>query len=320
MEKIQNKIHRTKSFEVDDKGIVRIAVNAFDNKDADGDISAKGSFIKTLNERFDRLKWFLNHDRTKLLGVPVSGEETSKHLVMKAKFNMNKQLSVDTYNDYLLYQEYGKTLEHSIGVQAVKRDEQNKAIVKEWILHEFSTLTAWGANPETPLLDIKSLKEDSEEQIEFLKKALNLDYSEEKLKGIEKSIQMIQKALNKELFMVECPCCKAVLNYNDYEEHSIQQQAIESAINHARWITEDMVVARMRVLEPAIREEVSYILSQKSLNLNDLSSLSYIHCPKCWAKITKSAVIEPDSSTQQEKSRENSTLNLSEMAKHIKIN
>lgn len=319
MEKIVNRVCKTKSIDVDEKGLVNIAVNAFGNKDSDGDISEKGSFVKTLNENFDRVKWFLNHDQNILLGVPVSGKETDKYLEMTAQFNMNKQISLDTYNDYKLYAEHGKTLEHSIGVKAIKRDSQNKAIVKEWQLWEFSTLTSWGANCDTPLLDIKNLNQDSTEQIDFLRKALKLDYSEKRLKAIEESLRLIQKAQSKEITMVQCPCCHATLNYNDYEEYSIQQRALETAINHANWIAEGIVRERMAELEPLIREEVGFLLSQKSLNLNNLSSLSYIWCPKCWTKITKNAIIEPSDDTHEDKSRE-STLDLKGLVNHIKIN
>ena len=313
-----NKAYKTKTIDVDEKGRVQIAVNAFGNKDDDGDISVKGSFSKTLSENFDRVKWFLNHDTNILLGVPISGVETEKYLEMVAQFNMNKQISVDTYNDYKLYAEHGKTLEHSIGVKAIKRDSQNKAIVKEWQLWEFSTLTKWGANSDTPLLDIKSLNGNVGSQIDILRKALKLDYSDERLSKIEKSLQLIEKALNREALMVECPCCHATLDYNDYEEHTIHQYAIEAAINNARWITEGVVRERMAEIEPIIREEVGYLLSQKSLDLSTLSSLSYIWCPKCWTKITKNAIIEPSDDTQKEGSRE-STLDLKGLAKHISV-
>ena len=317
MEPISNRIYKTKSIDVDDKGVVKIAVNAFGNKDADGDISDKGSFNKTLSENFPRVKWFLNHDPGILLGVPISGAEIDKYLEMVAQFNMKKQISVDTYNDYKLYAEHGKTLEHSIGVKAIKRDEVNKSLVKEWQLWEFSTLTGWGANPDTPLLDIKSIKADTQEHIDLLKKALGLNYSEDRLKAIENSINMIQKAIRGDALMVECPCCKSIINYNDYEEHSIHQMAIESALNHARWITEGVVSERMQQIEPIIRSEVEFLIQTKSIDMTDLSSMSYIYCPKCWAKITKNAVIEPSEDTQV-KSR-NNTLDYKEMAKHIKL-
>lgn len=75
--------------------------------------------------------------------------------------------------DYKLYAEYGKTLEHSIGVKAIKRDDKDKRIVKEWSLWEYSTLSSWGANPQTFLIDIKNAdKQTIQEHIGFLKKLL----------------------------------------------------------------------------------------------------------------------------------------------------
>ena len=110
------KLHKTKVNDVDEKGRVVICVNAFGNEDTDGDISVQGSFTKTLKENFARVKWYLNHNQNILLGVPIEGFEDANYLKMTAQFNMNKQISRETYEDYKLYAEYGKTLEHSIGV------------------------------------------------------------------------------------------------------------------------------------------------------------------------------------------------------------
>jgi HK97 family phage prohead protease len=144
--------------ELGKKGMVKIAVNAFNNLDSDQDISRPGSFSKTLKENFDRVRWFLNHNVTQLLGVPVKGYETEKFLIMIARFNLSKEIGRDTYEDYKLYLSEGKTLEHSIGVQPVKFEvDQESGIrtVTEWKLWEFSTLTHWGANESTPLIGIK---------------------------------------------------------------------------------------------------------------------------------------------------------------------
>lgn len=160
MEAVRNKIYETKAADADEKGRVKIAVNAFNNTDSDGDISLPGSFKKTLKEHFNRVRWFLDHDTTKLLGVPIAGYETAEYLVMEAQFNMNVQLSRDIYEFYKLYAEHGKTLEHSVGLQAVKYSIDQTTFtrtVSEWKLWEFSTLQSWGANDNTPLLDIKSL-------------------------------------------------------------------------------------------------------------------------------------------------------------------
>lgn len=159
----QYKDFRTTIKDVDEKGRVLVAANAIGNVDADKDRSMDGSFDKTLKDNFSRLKWFLNHDKNLLLGVPIEGKQDGKYLEMLGQLNMKKQLGRDTYEDYRLYAEHGKSLEHSIGVEPVKfykdKLDENIRNVTEWKLWEYSTLTSWGANENTPMLGIKSEKE-----------------------------------------------------------------------------------------------------------------------------------------------------------------
>ncbi|MFO7737585.1 MAG: hypothetical protein R6V46_03860, partial [Desulfatiglandaceae bacterium] len=77
-----------------------------------------------------------------------------------------------------LYAEHGKTLEHSIGVEPLKRDEQDNRYVKEWRLWEYSTLYGWGANANTPLVGIKSMTEAKDMFQVMLEKG---NYSENRL-------------------------------------------------------------------------------------------------------------------------------------------
>ncbi len=197
---IKQKIYQTKSQDLDQKGRVLIAVNALGNEDADGDISKPGSFKKTLKENFDRVRWFLNHDMTILLGVPVKGYEEGDYLKMEAQFNLEKQIARDTYEDYKLYAEYGKSLEHSVGLQAIKYtidQEKYTRTVTEWKLWEFSTLTHWGANENTPLLGIKSMtdlisKADNIEQVkEILAKMNTGNFSDTRKKQSEILIESL---------------------------------------------------------------------------------------------------------------------------------
>jgi HK97 family phage prohead protease len=186
----------TKIEDVDDKGRVLVAANAIGNVDSDEDRSMPGSFTKTLKENFNRLKWFLNHKTDLLLGVPVEGKEDGNALKMLGQLNMKKQLSLDTYEDYKLYAEYGRTLEHSIGVEAVKKEVKDGVRnVYEWKLWEYSTLTAWGANSETPLLGIKSEK-DIVETIDWLGVKLKKgNYTDEKFSQIEKQLMQLKSLL-----------------------------------------------------------------------------------------------------------------------------
>ena len=82
---IINKSIVTKTNDVDEQGRVVIAVNAIGNEDADGDISMPGSFNKTLKEDFNRLKWFLNHDPTILLGIMIRPFYSVSRLAEKRK-------------------------------------------------------------------------------------------------------------------------------------------------------------------------------------------------------------------------------------------
>ncbi len=189
--------------DLDGSGIVTVAANAFNNIDADRDISMPGSFSRTIKENFYRVKWFKNHNREELIGVPLEARETNEFLVVRGKINMDKQLGRDIYSDYKLFAEHGLSLEHSIGVDAIKYldDHENKVRkVTEWKWWEYSTLTSWGANESTPLLEMKSL-----EPLE-LKASLSLlelkmhkgNYTDETFIEIEKSINRIKSLLTQE--------------------------------------------------------------------------------------------------------------------------
>lgn len=145
--------------DLDDKGRIVVAANAFGNIDSDRDISMPGSFDITIKNNFARLRWFLNHDRGQLLGVPLEATPTKEYLKVSGQINLDKQIGRDTYADYKLFADHGKSLEHSIGVDAIKYfedRENNVRKVTEWKWWEYSTLTGWGANENTPLISIKS--------------------------------------------------------------------------------------------------------------------------------------------------------------------
>jgi len=308
---------RTKVASVDEKGQVVIAVNAFNNEDCDGDISMPGSFSKTLKENMPRIKWFLNHNKAILLGVPLSGEETPEYLQMTAQFNMKKQISLDTYYDYQLYAENGKTLEHSIGVDAIQRDPVDQKKVTEWKLWEFSTLTSWGANENTPLLSLKNMGGMSEaqmqEQLDFITKAIKQPYSDERLAKIEKSINMLTKIIKKDItdgsLMVCCPTCGETFDYNECDENTFEQQVLQIAADHARWMIDNIVYHEMQKLKPEIQLQVEAIIgAQKSMTTKGLNGemqtkgienfTNYVRCPNCWSRVYKCNAVEPVDSTQ----------------------
>lgn len=91
MENYKNLLCKTKANDVDEKGVVTVAVNGIGVKDSQDDISMPGSFNKTLKENFNRMRWFLNHRTDQLLGVPLSGEEKENNLVMVGQINLKNR-------------------------------------------------------------------------------------------------------------------------------------------------------------------------------------------------------------------------------------
>lgn len=312
IEQMKSLVYKTKANDVDEKGIVTVAVNGIGVKDSQGDISMPGSFDKTLTEHIHKMRWFLNHKTDQLLGVPLSGKEENGNLIMVGKINLEKQMGRDVLADYKLYAENGRTLEHSIGVSAVKRDEADKSKVLEWKMWEYSTLTAWGANPQTFLVNIKSAtREQVEEAARFLSKAAEGKYghSDERLNSFDMELKKLLKALDGEN-IVKCPYCGRDFDYDEQVEQSFSTQVLENAAMYARWIADGKVSEEMHKLTPEIQAEVMAVLQavnimkaggvrpteQKALvelytekNIQD--AMTYVRCPHCWNKVYKTMTV-----------------------------
>lgn len=298
----QRLLYKTKANDLDEaKGIVTVAVNGIGIVDSQNDISMPGSFNKTLKENIGRMKWFLNHDTTQLLGVPLEGEERDGNLVMTGQLNLAKQIGRDTLEDYKLYASAGRTLEHSIGVQAIKRDPEDKRKVLEWKMWEYSTLTSWGSNPQTFLVGIKNDNpSDVRANIEFIRNALKMRYSDERLKQYEMRLDMLNKALEGAV-VVTCPYCGEEFVWDEAERHTFDQQVLDAAASYLSWLADGVVREEMNKLKPEIRAAVLAILSpvlskcdgkidaklvQKSLT--DLTE--YAYCPHCYARVYSSSI------------------------------
>lgn len=175
----------------EEKGIVVAYANAYDFKDSDGDISAKGSFDKTVNENFKRIRVLKNHNPREMVGVPLEIDTKDDFgLLTKSQFNMKTALGRDLFNDIKLMYDNGLNAELSIGYNVVKRDEKDKSIIKEYKLMEYSFLTSWGANQLSTVQGIKSVK-SVYGILELIEKAYNLPYSDTRLRQIENILKTI---------------------------------------------------------------------------------------------------------------------------------
>ena len=176
--------HEIKDFD-EKQGIVKAYANAYDFKDSDGDISAKGSFTKTVKDNFKRIRVLKDHNPTIMLGVPLELDANDPYgLMTVTKFNMNKEISRDMFTDIQLMKSEGLNAELSVGYEVVARDEKNRSIIKEYKLWEYSFLSSWAANSLSTVSDIKSIKSHYG-VLELLTKAYDLPYSDPRLKQIE---------------------------------------------------------------------------------------------------------------------------------------
>lgn len=250
------------------------------------------------------MRWFLNHRTDQLLGVPLSGEEKEGNLIMVGKLNLEKQIGRDTLADYKLYAENGRTLEHSIGVKAIKRDETDPCKVLEWKMFEYSTLTSWGSNPQTFLVNLKSgTQEQVKEAVEFIRKAFrNTDYSEERLKQYDMELNLLLKAINGGN-VVTCPHCGHQFDYDEQHEHTFTQQVLDNAAMYSSWLTDRIVSQEIDKLEPEVRAEVIALIDSvksEGLELTEKSVqnfMAYVRCPACYGRVYRSNALLQDNRT-----------------------
>lgn len=178
------------------KGIIVAYANVYNNKDNVGDISAPGSFDKTVSENFKRIRVLKDHNPTIMIGIPLEIDTKDSYgLLTTTKFNMKKDSARDMFNDVQLMHDNGLNAELSIGYKAVKRDLKNKSIIQEYFLGEYSFLSNWAANPLATVRDIKSIKTHYG-ILSLIEKSYNLNYSDTRLKEIE----ILLKSLSDEPF------------------------------------------------------------------------------------------------------------------------
>lgn len=176
------------------KGVVVAYANVYNNRDSDGDISAPGSFDKTVKENFKRIRVLKNHDPKLMIGVPLEIDTNDSYgLLTKSQFNMKKDLGRDMFTDVQLMYDNGLNAELSIGHKALKRDIKQKSIITEYYLGEYSFLSHWASNPLSTVQAVKSANSHYE-VMSLLQKMYNLPYSDERLVKIE----LLLKSLSNE--------------------------------------------------------------------------------------------------------------------------
>ena len=173
------------------KGIVTAYANVYNVKDSDGDISAFGSFEKTVKENFKRIRVLKDHNPTLMIGVPLEiNTKDTYGLLTTTQFNMKKDLGRDMFTDVKLMHDSSLNAELSIGYKVISRDSKNKSIITEYKLGEYSFLSSWAANELAVVQGIKSVKSHYG-IMELIEKSYNLDYSDNRLRQIENLLKSL---------------------------------------------------------------------------------------------------------------------------------
>ena len=189
--KMQFKSSAQEIKDIDKEGVVIAYANVYDFEDSDGDISAKGSFKRTVNNNFKRIRVLKDHNSTISLGIPMEIDADDPYgLKTTTKFNLKKEVARDMFTDLELMLENGMNPELSIGYEVMKRDENDKKIIKEYKLYEYSFLTGWGANMLSIAEGVKDLK-STYGILELIEKSYNLDYSDTRLRQIEELLKSL---------------------------------------------------------------------------------------------------------------------------------
>lgn len=182
--------------DIDQNGTVVFYPAVFNNRDFGGDTLMPGSTKKTLQENFKNIRHFKHHDKNMMPGVIFEASEDSFGVLAKSKLILGTQLGRETYEEYKAMAEAGKSMDHSIGYNTIKHDEDKSVadfpgrFLREIKLGEFSTLTAWGMNPKAQTVSIKSY-EDLDfntllKEQKYFQLLLNCKFTDAKLEDIER--------------------------------------------------------------------------------------------------------------------------------------
>ena len=175
--------------DLDEKGgLVTFYFNAFDNVDSDNDMTRKGAFAKTINDDRNRIKHFKNHNIYQSPGVIKELGEDQVGAWARSQLILGTQLGKETYEEY----KAGAITEHSFGYDVVKslKNPLGYRELTELKVWEVSSLNAWGANQNTPVIDVKDEK-SLFLQLDVLMRLAKGDFSEEYLERLENKIKEI---------------------------------------------------------------------------------------------------------------------------------
>ena len=187
--------------DIDEKqGIVTAYFSSFGNLDSDKDIIEAGAHTKSIKERgpdgTNRIKHFKFHNSTMVPGRLIELGEDKNGGWFRSQL-VKTTLGKDTLIEY----EEGIITEHSHGFEIIKSEHDDEGIqhITEEKLWEVSSLTAWGANSNTPTVSVKDFKTAEEviKALDLVNQYLKVGkFSDELLKVMEEKYVLLTEQYN----------------------------------------------------------------------------------------------------------------------------
>jgi HK97 family phage prohead protease len=182
-----------------EKQIVIGYFSAFGSKDSDGDIILPGSYAKSIKERGPRsskprIKHLLDHDKKKAVAILQELEEDSIGLKYTSKAGTHSD-----GQDWFKMCQCGIITEHSVGFETIKEEAKADGnYMSELLLWEGSSLQAWGANENTPVIGVKEQKiKELGDRFAVLEKAFrNGTFTDDTFIKLEKELKTIKHLLS----------------------------------------------------------------------------------------------------------------------------
>jgi uncharacterized protein len=193
MRTMEYKSAQTEVKDLDKKGRVKFYASVFGNEDYGGDVVEAGAFKKTISENYKKIRHLKYHDKNIMPGVIIKDGgliEDNYGLLVTSDLILTTQEGHDTYEQYKAMLEADKSMDHSIGYSVIKKEQKGDVrFLKELMLMEVSTLTAWGMNKFAETVDVKSFQNLDFNQLlteeKYYKALLNCKFTDAKLDNIQ---------------------------------------------------------------------------------------------------------------------------------------
>ena len=194
---------------------VKVAISQMGSKDLDNDVIDFNAYNKTMAERGPKganLIWHLTDHNPSLKSA--IGKFSELYVEKDYLVGVTDVPNTTWGNDVLEFYKSGHINQHSVGFRTIKAENQKSAegeynLIKEILLFEGSAVL-WGANPNTPTIEVGKSTEEVMSQHEKLSKELSLllkslkdgRFSDEAFEFIEIRVAQINEAI-KSLISIE---------------------------------------------------------------------------------------------------------------------